>query len=470
MSPLSAKPAVDSPGLRGYPQALHPEADPIVGGGAPLAFVPLPVRSADEEEAGKAAAAVEGWDKMLRESGTPTIWQLQQKAVDVQQSIQELTDTLHEHGIGGPPPKSLEPEGKFQADMQAIGQGKLLMDMRSAQGRHFYKELNLDAQLKAEFAKCGKVIEKQHSFKQKWCKARYAVIVQSRVKCESSFDLQSIDAEYCPFSRIVQREGGDIPAFVTAQTYVRNAMVEWQAKRLWHGHPWIKHDPMRGGAVVLHYREKLQSGSSTTWEMRTAEHTTHQAPVMPVANAPGSSSDDPTKAEGEQPEEPVAKKSKKNPKASATAIAATAAAAAAATAAAADEESAKKSLQAALRKAALLKLDVSKATQAGLDIMTLMANDPDWAWCNNNDLLGPIRHCLHKMEEWKKSTKFWQAWTVEENLAACCKKHYKPEQVIAAITQAHRDDDEESFRKLTDRLQSATTKLKRMQASKNQDD
>jgi hypothetical protein len=456
MSPPSAKPAVDSP-------ALHPEADPIVGGGAPRAFVPLPLRSAEEENAGKAAAAVAGWDKMVSEWGTPTVWQIQQKAVDVQQSIQELTDTLQEHGIGGPPPKSLEPEGKFQADMQAIGQGKLLMDMRSAQGRHFYKELNLDAQLKAEFAKCGKVIEKQHSFKQKWCKARYAVIVQSRAKMESSFDLQSIDAEYCPFSRIVQREGGDIPAFVTAQTYVRNAMKEWQAKRLWHGHPWIKHDAMRGGAVVLHYREKLSSGSSTTWDVRTAEHTTHQqAPVMPVANAPGSSSDDPTKAEGEQPEEPVAKKGKKNPKASAAAIAATAAAA--------EEDSAKKSLQTALRKAALLKLDVSKATQAGLDIMTLMANDPDWAWCNNNDLLGPIRHCLRKMEEWKKSTKFWQAWTVEENLAACCKKHFKPEQVIAAITQAHRDDDEESFRKLTDRLQSATTKLKRMQASKNQDD
>eukprot|EP00972_Heterocapsa_arctica_P046665 6886713-Heterocapsa_arctica.AAC.1 len=74
------------------------------------------------------------------------------------------------------------------------------------------------------------------------------------------------------------------------------------------------------------------------------------------------------------------------------------------------------------------------------------------------------------MGDWKKSTKFWQAWTVEENLAACCKQQFKPEQVIAAITQAHWDDDEESFKKLTDRLQSATTKLKRMQASKNQDD
>jgi hypothetical protein len=55
-------------------------------------------------------------------------------------------------------------------------------------------------------------------------------------------------------------------------------------------------------------------------------------------------------------------------------------------------------------------------------------------------------------------------------LSAYCRKHFKPEQVIAAITQAHRDDDEDSLRKLTDRLQSNTIKLKRMQASKNQDD
>jgi hypothetical protein len=301
-----------------------------------------------------------------------------------------------------------------------------------------------------------------------------------------------VDAEYCIFSRIVQREGGDCPAFVTAQTFVRNAMVEWQAKRLWHGHPWIKHDPMRGGAVVLHYREKLQSGSSTTWEMRTAEHTTHHAPGMPVANAPGNSSDDPTKAEGEQPDEPIPKKRRTNPigaaagaaalanfRANAAAAkkgesranpAAAAAAETAAAAAAAGELSiGVRNMQAALRKASSLKLDVSKATQA-VDILTLVAQNEDWSWCNCDTLLAPVRRCLILVEDWKQSTKFWEAWTVEDNLGAYCRKHFKPEQVIAAITQAHRDDDEDSLRKLTDRLQSNTTKLKRMQASKNQDE
>eukprot|EP00972_Heterocapsa_arctica_P096471 14232195-Heterocapsa_arctica.AAC.1 len=61
-------------------------------------------------------------------------------------------------------------------------------------------------------------------------------------------------------------------------------MVEWQDKRVFHGHPWVKHDPMRGGAVMLHYREKLSSGSSTTWQLQTGKSTTHHAPA---ANAPG---------------------------------------------------------------------------------------------------------------------------------------------------------------------------------------
>eukprot|EP00972_Heterocapsa_arctica_P102684 15133798-Heterocapsa_arctica.AAC.1 len=47
-------------------------------------------------------------------------------------------------------------------------------------------------------------------------------------------------------------------------------MLEWQANRLFHGHLWVKHDSMRGGAVVLHYREKLQSGVDKTWELQTA--------------------------------------------------------------------------------------------------------------------------------------------------------------------------------------------------------
>ena len=450
---------------RGQPRALSPEGETQDADGAPETLPALPAGSAE------ASKAVADFNATIGSAPVPAAWELTQRNNEVQENIQKLTDaiTILQGKVAQPPDQSFEPEGPFQEHLKGIGQGTEVMDMRGAAGRFFYKELKLDKQLQAEWEKVGKRIDKQRDFKQKWCKTRYETIVQSRTKRESSFDLQSVGAEYCVFSRIVQREGGDVPAFVTAQTFVRNAMVEWQAKRLFHGHPWVKHDTMRGGAVVLHYREKLSSGSCTTWQLQTGESTTHHAPA---ANAPGSSSDTPKrpKEEEEPPLEPVPKKGKKNSKASAAATAATAAAIAAAAAAATDEETLKKNLQAALRKASALKLDVSKATQAGSDILTLVANNADWAWCNNDALLGPIRRCLLMMGEWKKSTKFWQAWTVEDNLAACCKKHFAAEQVIAAITQAHRDDDDDCLWKLTDRLTSNTIKLKRMQASKNQDD
>ena len=449
---------------RGQPRALSPEGETQDADGAPETLPALPAGSAE------ASKAVADFNATIGSAPVPAAWELTQRNNEVQENIQKLTDAIAilQGKTAQLPDKTFEPEGPFQEHLKGIGQGTEVMDMRGAAGRFFYKELKLDKQLQAEWEKVGKRIDKQRDFKQKWCKTRYETIVQSRTKRESSFDLQSVDAEYCVFSRIVQREGGDVPAFVTAQTFVRNAMVEWQAKRLFHGHPWVKHDAMRGGAVVLHYREKLSSGTSTTWQLQTSESTTHH---VAAANAPGSSSDTPKRPQEEEepPLEPVPKKGKKNSKASAAATAATAAAIAAAAAAATDEETLKKNLQAALRKASALKLDVSKATQAGSDILTLVANNADWAWCNNDALLGPIRRCLLMMGEWKKSTKFWQAWTVEDNLGAYCRKHFKPEQVIAAITQAHRDD-EDGLRKLTDRLQSNTIKLNRMQASKNLDD
>eukprot|EP00972_Heterocapsa_arctica_P035921 5283957-Heterocapsa_arctica.AAC.1 len=70
---------------------------------------------------------------------------------------------------------------------------------------------------------------------------------------------------------------------------------------------------MRGGAVVLHYREKVSSGAAKLWELATIESTTHQPRPKRVENAAASSSDDPKPEDDEeQPEAPITKKSKKN--------------------------------------------------------------------------------------------------------------------------------------------------------------
>ena len=67
----------------------------------------------------------------------------------------------------------------------------------------------------------------------------------------------------------------------------------------------------------------------------------------------------------------------------------------------------------------------------------------------------------------EKSTKFWQAWTLEDNMPLYSRKHFKPDQVIAAITEAH-NDVPGSLKCLAETLHKETIKLKRMQSSKNE--
>ena len=67
----------------------------------------------------------------------------------------------------------------------------------------------------------------------------------------------------------------------------------------------------------------------------------------------------------------------------------------------------------------------------------------------------------------EKSTKFWQAWTLEDNLPLYSRKHFKPDQVIASITEAH-NDVLGSLKCLAETLHKETIKLKRMQSSKNE--
>ena len=419
------------------------------------------------------------WADSVGTLGKTESWEVDAKSAQLQEMLQRVTDANKNNFADDQRGQEYD-LSQLEAEMKQAGVTGI-MDMRGACGRYFYRELKINQQALAEFKECGKSYTKQRAFKAKFAEISYHdMIDQKRTKTESTFNLQSVDAEYCGFSRIVSREGGDLPAFETAKIFVRHAMLEWQGGKSFHGHPWVKHDHMRGGAVVLHYREKVSSGAQTIWDLATSEVTT-SAPHQQVENA--SAAPKPEDEEKEEPEEPIPKKSKTNPfgaaagaaalakfRANAAAAknpAAAAAAEAAAAVAAAGEESDKKNLQAALRKASALKLDVSKATQAGLDTLTLVANNADWSWCNNDDLLGPIRRCLLLMGNWKKSNKFWQAWTVEDNLPVYSRKHFKPDQVIAAITEA-RNDVPGGLKCLADTLHKETIKLKRMQASKNE--
>ena len=424
-----------------------------------------------------ARAPADQWAESVRSLGKTESWEVDERSAQLQEMLQQVaeayTHTLQQVAVAQDDGTSSTLETAMQ---QAAGTG--IMDMRGPCGRYFYRELQLNKLAKAEFDACGKNYNKQRAFKAKFANVSYYdMLEQKRRKSESTFNLQSVDAEYCTFSRIVSREGGDLPAFETAKVFVRHAMLAWQGGKSFHGHAWVKHDCMRGGAVVLHYRETVSSGAQNIWDLATSEITT-SAPHQQVENA--SAAPKPEDEEKEKPEEPIPKKSRTNPtgaaagaaalakfRAGAAAAATAVAAAAEVAAAAAGEESDKKNLQAALRKAAVLKLDVSKATQAGVDILTLVAQNTDWAWCNCDALLGGVRRCLREVEAWKKSTKFWQAWTLEDNLPLYVRKHFKPDQVIAAITEAH-NDVPGSLKCLVETLHKETIKLKRMQASKNE--
>jgi hypothetical protein len=367
-----------------------------------------------------AGGPADQWAESAQTLGTGGSWEISEMAAQLQAKLQQLADAHNDKVPAKPDLKDDGTSSKHEKELQqAMGTG--VFDMRSPLGQRFYREIKIDKLAKAEFIACGKNYSKQRAFKAKFLKACYDdILEQKRTKIEQTFDLQSVDAEYCSFSRIVSREGGDLPAFEAAEVFVQHAMLAWQDGKSFHGHPWIKHDHMRGGAVVLHYRETVSSGAGNYWDLKTIELTAGDDP-LPVENASDAPKQD--DEEKEKPEEPITKKSKPNPIGAAAGAAALAnfranaaagkrgesransaaagAAETAAAAAAAGEESAKKNMQAALRKATALKLEVSKATQAGNDLLTLVAQNEDWFWCNCDFLIGDIRRCLSLVEDWK---------------------------------------------------------------------
>lgn len=73
----------------------------------------------------------------------------------------------------------------------------------------------------------------------KWCARKYDECTIVRKKTEAMTDLNSVDAEYCTFTRICKREGNDVIAFETAKSYCTHAIRAWEAGKTFHGHPYV---------------------------------------------------------------------------------------------------------------------------------------------------------------------------------------------------------------------------------------
>lgn len=440
------------------PEAADQAEVVVTGAAAHEADVGQPTGSGQQSELEEILRTC--WDEPVKAVGIPASWNMPEKTKELEQKLQAVAAMVKSY-CPTEPVQATQPAGVTKLEellKAALDAGKI--EMRSSTGQWFYKELKLDEKLKADYASLGKSYDKQREFRLKYAATRYNLLQQTRTKREETFDLSKVDAEYCTFGRMVQREGGDPPAFETSKTFVRNAMQLWQQGKTFHGHPWVKHDPMRGGAVVLHYRETVCNGSKKSWELATTETT-----GVPATGTNGTVSATDTTATGNpETRENFEKNTGKNKNGKRTKQDPKQEQDPKRFKEEEEEKALKKRFAAAISKANALKAAVLKSSQAGADVLTLVAQNPEWAWCNNEALLAGLREAMAAVGTYKKSNAFWKAWTVEENLFAYARKHFAMDYVIAQVTQA--EAGEHSLKDLHDRVVKETGTLKRMQASR----
>ena len=98
-------------------------------------------------------------------------------------------------------------------------------------------------------------------------------------------------------------------------------------------------------------------------------------------------------------------------------------------------------------------------------MLALVGGADEWAWANNQALLGPLQDSMAKVEAWKKSNDFWKRWTVAENLGAAFRKlGLSTEMVISEVAAA--EHAETGLRALLQRVEKETLVLKRMQQTR----
>ncbi len=343
---------------------------------------------------------------------------------------------------------------------EAIAQkGKI--DSRSALGQRLAREIKADAALKQEYleAKGKRNAAAMNDFRAKYCVKKYVDLEQKKTKGEETFDLTSVDAEYCTFSRIVNREGNDVPAFQTSQDYCNSVLELWGNGEQFHGHPWAKWDPLRKTGVILHYREKVGVGLKKTWGLTTISSTaamesTPGTTALSVDDTPaaqGGAAPDSTPGEKEQKRRRLsgatngeANTGKPNTPRNTDA-----------------EKEQKKRLTNAITKLQNLKKEHDMAVQSSHDLLELIGSRDEWRWCNQDILLKPIRDSLQDVEKLKNATDLWKAWTLEASFAAYARKTFTTEDILA-----HSMGPADAMHVVIQTLASETDVLKKMQSQR----
>ena len=390
------------------------------------------------------------WSEVVGKLGVPKSWQVDASAHSLHESVAAIYSDYKD--------KVEKPEGSELAHLKEVADASGKVGLRTRAGRTLMAMINKEAEEKRAYQQC-KTHADMAAFRAKYAAKKYDKLVQTKYRKEFSFDLATVDAEYATFPRIVAREGGesaDLVSFENAKAYVQSALAKWQSGETFHGHAWVKFDSMRNCAVVLHYREKVSSG--TRREFGLMSERTQKPEEEPAASSaskrarvegnecrradnaqeepkPDAQKDDAKKdvakkddAKKDDAKKDDAKKDddkqdddKKDDDEKDDA----------------KKEDAKKeakllqkAVQQAVGKLLRLKADYSNAYAAASDLFEMIATEEVWSWARTDELLEGPRRARNALDAKKHESSFWKLWTADANFGTNVKKSFKPEEIL----------------------------------------
>ena len=294
------------------------------------------------------------------------------------------------------------------------------------------------------------------AFRAQYASKKFDKLVETKYKTEFSFDLATVDAEYATFPRIVAREGGesaDLVSFENAKAYVQSALAKWQSGETFHGHAWVKFDSMRNCAVVLHYREKVSSGTRREFGLMS-ERTQRPEEEPAASRASTSRASKRARVEGnacrradtaqEEPKPDAEKDDAEKDDAKKDD--------------AKNQKLLQKDVQRAVAKLAKLKTDYANAYAAASDLFEMIATEEKWSWARSEELLKGPRGARNALDAKKHESSFWKLWTADANFGSSVKKSFKPEEILVEAGEPYN-----AMKAHIDTLMQETQALKLMQ-------
>ena len=306
-------------------------------------------------------------------------------------------------------------------------------DLRGKLGRLWTSSLKKDPHMKESYLALGKSYNKQREFRKEWLKDEHHGLVKQRLMRESLKDEDETEGTYEPFSIIVQREGGDAPALTASRNYVFECVRLARSQKTCNGRPWLSWNQFTKRVDILYLKKKYRNIMSQAWMTETKqqkrkgdddkggnegiEKSARTEPKTPDKGGDEVIEKTEKKEENEKAGS-IEKKPKKGKRVNVEPK---------------PEKSGKTELNKHLSKAVAVKARLLRASGAATDVFGLIASDSKWSWANHDAVLGGIRASRNSLEEFKTSSPFAKAWTVEEKFPEFAKKTWSSSEIAVGI-------------------------------------